>query len=100
MMITTMRNDDNREGLRENIPVEKGVVIGEKFLIDNEELVQDYCNYFLLYPDLFLDCIKTKNCPINLFFYQRILLRAMMRYRYVFGTFTRGLKLAPLFSNK
>lgn len=37
MMITIMSND--REGLRENIPVEKGVVIGEKFLIDNEELV-------------------------------------------------------------
>ena len=93
-----MSND--REGLRENIPVEKGVVIGEKFLIDNEELIQDYCNYFLLYPDLFFFFFKTKNCPITLFFYQRMLLRAMMRYRYVFGTFTRGLNLAPLFSNK
>ena len=44
----------------------------------------------MLYPDLFLDTIATKNCPIKFYYYQRILLRAMMRYRYFFGTFTRA----------
>jgi hypothetical protein len=44
----------------------------------------------MLYPDLFLDTIATKTCPIKFYYYQRILLRSMMRYRYFFGTFTRA----------
>ena len=76
--------------LRDGIPVEKGVVITEDFLEKNEKLFQQYSEYFLLYPDLFLDLIATKTCPIKFYYYQRILLRAMMRYRYFFGTFTRA----------
>ena len=80
----------NEGTLREGIPVEKGVVLTQEFLEQNEELIQKYCNYFLKNPDLFLDTVKSKDCPIKFFYYQRILLRAMMRYRYFFGTFTRG----------
>lgn len=80
----------NEGTLREGIPVEKGVVLTQEFLEQNEKLIGDYCNYFLRNPDLFLDTIKSKECPINFFYYQRILLRAMMRYRFFFGTFTRG----------
>lgn len=76
--------------MREGIPVEKGVVVTEEFLQKNEELFKQYNQYFMLYPDLFLDTIATKNCPIKFYYYQRILLRAMMRYRYFFGTFTRA----------
>ena len=76
--------------MREGVPVEKGVVITEEFLLKNEKLFQDYSRYFMLYPDLFLDMIATKTCPIKFYYYQRILLRAMMRYRYFFGTFTRA----------
>ena len=76
--------------MREGIPVEKGVVITEDFLVKNEELFQRYNQYFMLYPDLFLDTIATKTCPIKFYYYQRILLRSMMRYRYFFGTFTRA----------
>ena len=76
--------------MREGIPVEKGVVVTEEFLEKNEELFKQYNQYFMLYPDLFLDTIATKNCPIKFYYYQRILLRAMMRYRYFFGTFTRA----------
>lgn len=76
--------------LREGIPVEKGVVITQEFLEKNEDLFKQYSQYFMLYPDLFLDTIATKNCPIKFYYYQRILLRAMMRYRYFFGTFTRA----------
>ena len=80
----------NEGTLREGIPVEKGVVLTQEFLEQNEKLIGDYCNYFLRNPDLFLDTIKSKECPIKFFYYQRILLRAMMRYRFFFGTFTRG----------
>ena len=77
-------------GEREGVPIEKGVVITEDFLEKNEELFRQYSHYFMLYPDLFLDLIATKTCPIKFYYYQRILLRAMMRYRYFFGTFTRA----------
>ena len=76
--------------LRDGIAVQKGVVITKDFLEDNAELIAKWNNYFLLYPDQFLEITKSKNCPINLFYYQRIYLRAAMRYRYHFGTFTRG----------
>ena len=76
--------------LRDGIAVQKGVVITKDFLEDNAELIAKWNNYFLLYPDHFLEITKSKNCPISLFYYQRIYLRATMRYRYHFGTFTRG----------
>lgn len=80
----------NKNTLREGIPVEKGVVLTEDYLEKNKELFQEYCRYFMLYPDLFLETIQSKDCPIKFYYYQRIMLRAMIRYRYFFGTFTRA----------
>nr|DAP98929.1 MAG TPA: Terminase large subunit [Caudoviricetes sp.] len=37
-----------------------------------------------------MDTIRSVNCPIRFYYYQRILLRAMMRFRYFYGTFTRA----------
>lgn len=76
--------------MRDGIAVQKGVVITNDFLEKNQSLFEKWNNYFLLYPDQFLEITKSKKCPINLFYYQRIYLRAAMRYRYHFGTFTRG----------
>jgi len=42
------------------------------------------------YPDHFIDIIKPENCKIDLYFYQRVYLRIMMRYKKVFLTATRG----------
>lgn len=47
-------------------------------------------SYFREYPDLFIDEISTPETKIKLFFYQRLFLRAAMRHRYVFATFTRA----------
>lgn len=49
-----------------------------------------YCSYFRAYPDRFIDWIKPENCKIDLYFYQRIMLRVLFRYQKVFMTFTRG----------
>ena len=49
-----------------------------------------YCSLWKSYPDLFLDHIKDPNSNFNLYFYQRIMLRILLRYRYVYFTFTRG----------
>ena len=76
--------------MRDGIPISKGVVLTEKYLEEHEQLFQDYSRYFMLYPDLFLDTIRSVNCPIRFYYYQRILLRAMMRFRYFYGTFTRA----------
>ena len=44
------------------------------------------------YPDLFVDFLVEKNNPedFHLFFYQRIFLRAAMRYKYVYAVFPRA----------
>ena len=74
----------NREGL------EKGVELTTTFLDDNADLIKKYLNFWMLYPDIYLDNIKKSDSPINLFFYQRIALRASIRYRYHSFTATRA----------
>ena len=59
----------NKNTLREGIPVEKGYVLSEDFLIKNEELMKQYCRYFMRYPDLFLELTQTKDCPIKFYYY-------------------------------
>lgn len=49
-----------------------------------------YCEYWRHYPDKFIDFIKPPNCKIELFFYQRLMIRILFRYKKVFFTFTRG----------
>lgn len=56
----------------------------------NKEKWRELCSYFRAYPDKFLDFISPPNPKISLYFYQRIYLRIMMRYRKVFITATRG----------
>ena len=78
--------------LRDGIPIEKGVVLTKQFLDDNQELFTKYLNFWILYPDLFLDSIQDFNDSKNfhLMPFQRIALRASMRYRYHFLTATRA----------
>lgn len=42
------------------------------------------------YPDIFIDQIKGPDSKFEFYFYQRLFLRAAMRHRYFFGTFTRA----------
>jgi len=48
------------------------------------------CSYFRWYPDKFLDFIQPEDAKIKLYFYQRIYLRIIFRFRKVFLTATRG----------
>lgn len=56
----------------------------------NKEKWKELCSYFREYPDKFIDFISPDDAKISLYFYQRIYLRIMMRYRKVFITATRG----------
>ena len=78
--------------LRDGIPIEKGVVLTKNFLDSNQELFTSYLNHWLLYPDLFLDTIQDSADAVHfhLLPFQRIALRASMRYRYHFWTATRA----------
>ena len=79
-----MAEEVNIKGYREEILVEKGVIITEEHAIKMEKLYQKYCEFFTAYPDLFLDLIKPVDSNFQLFFYQRIFLRACMRFRKVY----------------
>lgn len=56
----------------------------------NKQKWVELCSYFRYKPDRFLDFISSPDSKIRLYFYQRVYLRIMMRYRKVFITATRG----------
>lgn len=78
--------------LRDGIPIEKGVVLTKDSLDRNQELFTNYLNYWLLYPDELLDAIQDSEDAkhFHLFGFQRIALRASLRYRYHSMTATRA----------
>lgn len=82
--------------LRDGIVLEKGVTLTGDFLEKNESLVQKYIQFFSVYPDLFLDLIKPKGSGFNLFFYQRVILRAIMRHKEVYLTAPRAASKSAL----
>lgn len=83
---------DEEQILRNGIPIEKGVVLTKEYLDRNQELFTKYLNLWILYPDLFLDMIQDQadSKHFHLMPFQRIELRAAMRYRYTFWTATRA----------
>ena len=85
-------NDFGEVVMRDGIPIEKGITLTREFLDANQELFTKYLNLWILYPDLFLDTIQDAEDAkvFHLLPYQRIALRASMRYRYHFWTATRA----------
>ncbi len=82
---------EEKIALRNGLPIEKGVVLTKDYLDENAPIMQQYLNYWLLYPDMYLDAIQaSEDKNFHLMFYQRIALRACMRYRYHSWTATRA----------
>lgn len=79
-----------KENTRDGIIVEKGVILSEDRIIKNMELYEFYISFFTAYPDLFIDLITPKASNFKLFPYQRVFLRASMRYRYHYCTAPRA----------
>ena len=77
---------------KDGITIEKGVVLTKHFLDSNQELFTNYLNLWIRCPDLLLDEIQdaddAKHWHLQPF--QRVALRAAMRYRYHFWTATRA----------
>lgn len=74
----------------DGIELEKGVVITPSFLEKNEDLIAESIELFSAYPDVFLDLITPVNSTFNLFPFQRLFLRACMRYTTIYITAARA----------
>ena len=85
-----MDNNMIQRGSREGIEIEKGIVLNEDYLEKNMENIGDMMSIFTAYPDVFLDFITPEDSNFQLFFYQRITLRALMRYKKIYITAPRA----------
>ena len=75
---------------RDGIELEKGAIITESFLEKNENFLAEQLDLWTVYPDTYLDTIIPKSQNISLFMYQRIFLRACMRYNQLYITAARA----------
>lgn len=71
-------------------PIPKNVKLNTAYLKDHFEEIKNMMEYFLNYPDLFIDIITPSYSNFSQFFYQRIFLRVCMRYRYIYTTAPRA----------
>ena len=92
-LLISARND-NRQSIkrimRDGVEIEKGVTLTIPYLEENKDQFRNLMDIFTAYPDVFLDIIKPKDSNFELFFYQRITLRALMRYKDVYVTAPRA----------
>ena len=77
-------------GEREGTTIDKGIALNEVYLQDNKEDIGNVMSIFSAYPDLYLDLIKPQDSSFTLFFYQRITLRALMRFKDIYVTAPRA----------
>ena len=65
-------------------------VITEQRLQAQMSNIRDMIAFYREYPDYFVDDIKGENCDFKFYFYQRIYLREVMRYRNVYAVYPRA----------
>lgn len=75
---------------RDGYLLEKGVAITDTWLESNREDLSRLWGFFTAYPDLYLDLIKPVGSNFKLFFYQRLFLRACMRFNKIYITAARA----------
>ena len=77
-------------GERDGTIIDKGVILSEVYLEENKPNIGDVMSIFTAYPDVYLDLIKPQDSSFTLFFYQRITLRALMRFKDIYVTAPRA----------
>lgn len=75
---------------REGVELEKGAILTKERVAKNWDTYTKYMNYFSAYPDKFIELITPEGSEFKLFFYQKIFLRACLRYRYHYCTAPRA----------
>lgn len=86
----SLEDENIQRGYREGIEIEKGVVLNEDYLLSHKDDIGNLMSIFSAYPDIFLDLITPEDSNFQLFFYQRIVLRAVMRYKDIYITAPRA----------
>ena len=88
--VEKMIDSNIKVGTREGTTIDKGVILNEYYLEDNIKHIGDAMSIFTAYPDIYLDLIKPQDSSFGLFFYQRITLRALMRFKDIYVTAPRA----------
>lgn len=70
-----------QRGYRDGIELEKGVTLTQEYIDKHFDQIVSVAEHFTAYPDMYLDLIKPSDSNFSLFFYQRIVLRALMRFK-------------------
>lgn len=65
---------------KNGVELEKGALITNKRIDKNREIYEKIYNYWMCYPDMFLQLITPSDSHFKLYFYQRIFLRLIMRH--------------------
>lgn len=78
--------------LSKNKNISKKVGISEERIREQIPVIREYVSFWREYPDIFVEFLCGESNPenFNLFFYQRVFLRAVMRHRYAYATFPRA----------
>ena len=66
------------------------MVLNEDYLRKHKDQIGEIFGFFTAYPDIFLDLITPEDEKFELYFYQRIFLRSVMRFRKVYLTAARA----------
>lgn len=80
----------NKKIVRQGTVLEKGVVLTMPYLESIEEKLEKALEIWSSYPDIFLEMILPADSNFSFFPYQRIWLRAFMRYTTIFITAVRA----------
>lgn len=88
--LSSIKKEATEKPVRDGIELEKGAILSEEYLIKNQKALEKMMEIFAAYPDIYLDIIKPIDSNFTLFFYQRIVLRAVMRYKEVYVTAPRA----------
>jgi hypothetical protein len=75
---------------RDGIELDKGIMLNKKRVEEKWGVYTKWMNYFTAYPDKFVELITPAESNFKLFFYQKIFLRACLRYRYHYCTAPRA----------
>lgn len=68
----------------------KKIGLSEERVKQSFDAIRDSISFYREYPDLFVDFMKGPDSTFNLYFYQRVFLRAVMRHRFSYATFPRA----------
>lgn len=68
---------------RDGVELEKGITLTQERIEKNRQLYEKIWQFYSAYPDLYIDLITPSDSEMTLFFYQRIFLRALMRYKQI-----------------